>query len=250
MRLNQYLAHAGITSRRKADDLIKTGSIAINGAIIKEVGTQVKPGDIVTYRGKTVHLEKKIYLLLNKPAGVITSVSDEEGRTTVIDLIKLPHRIRLYPVGRLDATTTGVLLITNDGDLALRLSHPRFTIPKMYHVTSQTGLTPAIMKQLTEGVQVDGKRIAVDRVAEIPRRPNECIIEIHSGKNRIVRRLFEQLGKRVTKLDRIKYANLSYKGLARGEWRFLSSREIKKLTTNIEQRRKNLSKSCAPYHRF
>lgn len=229
MRLNQFLAHAGICSRRKADELIQSGAISVNGTIIKTVGATVTPEDKVVYRGRVVRPEPKVYVLLNKPTGFITSVSDEEGRPTVLDLVKLPKRARLYPVGRLDYSTSGALLLTNDGELALKLSHPRFAAPKTYQVALSAPLTPDLIERLKKGIALTEGTVAVDHLEENPRKPTECKVEIHSGQTRVIRRIFEQVGRRVTKLHRVKYAGLTLRGMALGQWRFLTNQEVAQL---------------------
>lgn len=231
MRLNQYLAHAGVCSRRKADELIQQGLITVNGSVVTEVGMQVAPGDKVACEGITVREEKKIYILLNKPRTVVTTASDEKGRTTVLDLVQLPKKVRLYPVGRLDYNTTGIVLLTNDGDMAQQLTHPKFEVEKRYHVTLDKALKPEAEKLLYEGVRLEDGFIKPDKVTPIENKPCEWIIVLHSGKNHIVRRLFLRLGRFVKKLDRVEYAGLTCRGLPRGAWRYLTPSEIKALET-------------------
>ena len=226
MRINKYIAHAGVASRRKAEELIKEGRVTLNGKTVTELATIVKNGDIVEVNGSPIYNEEKVYYLLNKPRGVISSVSDEKNRKTVIDL--MPHdKERIYPVGRLDRNTTGVLLLTNDGDLASKLTHPKFLKKKVYHVHLDKNLTAHDMQQISEGITLEDGEIKADAVAYADERDKSQVgIEIHSGKNRIVRRIFESLGYRVTKLDRVQFAGLTKKNLRRGDWRFLTEKEV------------------------
>lgn len=235
MRLNKYLSHAGIASRRKADELIKEGKVTVNGQVITEMGYKIKPGDKVQFDNQTVKPERKYYILLNKPKDFITTVSDERDRKTVMDLIhrayeqiKAPGKPRLYPVGRLDRNTTGVLLITNDGELAQKLTHPSSEIRKTYHVVLDKKLRKEDFDKIAEGGVVLEDGIAeVDEIA-YPNAKNraEVGVEIHTGKNRFVRRIFEALGYEIVKLDRVLFAGLTKKDLPRGRWRFLSEQEV------------------------
>ena len=226
MRINKYIAHAGVASRRNAEELIKNGHVTINGTVVDNLATQVKASDRVEIDGSPIYNEEKVYYLLNKPRGVISSVSDEKGRKTVVDL--LPEvRERIYPVGRLDRNTTGVLLLTNDGDLASKLTHPKFLKKKVYHVHLDKNLTSHDMDQIREGITLEDGEIKADAVEYADQHDKSQVgIEIHSGKNRIVRRIFESLGYRVTKLDRVQFAGLTKKNLRRGDWRFLTEKEV------------------------
>ena len=225
--LSKFCAQAGIASRRKVIDLIKQGLIKVNGIIIKEPGYKLTAADKVAYNDKPVRSEEKIYILLNKPKDYITTVSDEKGRKTVMDLVKNSIGVRLYPVGRLDRNTTGLLVLTNDGNVAQRLSHPRYEVQKMYAVTLDALLTQQHMEQIKKGLQLDDGEIRVDAISFVPKMPRSNVnVTLHSGKNRIVRRIFEHLGYEVIKLDRIGYASLTKKGLLVGEWRYLTAREI------------------------
>lgn len=237
-RLNKYLAHAGIASRRKADELIKEGRVQVNGTVVTEMGYKVKLKDEITFDGKAVTLEKKYYVLLNKPKDFITTVNDERGRKTVMDLIRSAYvqmkarvKPRLYPVGRLDRNTTGVLLITNDGELAQKLTHPSTEVKKVYHVVLDKKLTKEDFDKIAEGGVVLEDGIAeVDVIAyPNPKSKAEVGLEIHTGKNRFVRRLFEALGYQVEKLDRVFFAGLTKKELPRGRWRFLTEEEVRNL---------------------
>ena len=227
MRLNKYLAHAGIASRREADELIKIGAVSVNGEIITEMGYKVKPGDKVQFNGETIKPEKKVYVLLNKPKNFITTTEDEKGRKTVMELVQKSAPVRIYPVGRLDRNTTGVLLFTNDGDLAKKLTHPKHQIEKLYHVKLDKNLKSSDLEKIREGLKLDDGYIQVDDISLIKGAPhNEAGIKIHSGRNRIVRRIFEHLGYDVIKLDRVLFAGLTKKDLKRGHWRYLSQKEV------------------------
>lgn len=228
MRLNQYLAHAGICSRREADKLIASGVVMINGQVVTELGTKVRPGDTVQYGGQTITGEKKVYLLLNKPKGYITTYDDPDDRKTVMALIKNACRERIYPVGRLDRNTTGLLLFTNDGEMAKKLTHPKYGVRKVYHVFLDKPLTRADMKKIEEGIELDDGLITVDSIAYVKEDTDKTEIgmELHSGKNRVVRRIFESLGYDVEKLDRVIFAGLTKKDLPRGRWRFLNEQEV------------------------
>jgi 23S rRNA pseudouridine2605 synthase len=228
MRLNKYVALCGVASRRGAADLIKEGHVTVNGDVSTEIGYRVLPKDVIAYKGRTLELEaKKVYILLNKPKDTITSASDEKGRKTVMDIIRRTIKERIYPVGRLDRDTTGLLVLTNDGDLAQKLSHPSYKIKKLYHTVLNKALTAADLKQITEGLKLDDGIAEVDVVnyAEGAGK-NEVMIEIHIGKNRIVRRIFEHLGYEVVKLDRVYYGGLTKKDLPRSGYRTLTEREV------------------------
>ncbi len=227
MRLNKYLAHAGIASRREADELIKIGAVSVNGDIVTEMGYKVKPGDKVQFNGETIKPEKKVYVLLNKPKNFITTTEDDKGRKTVMELVEKSAPVRIYPVGRLDRNTTGVLLFTNDGDLAKKLTHPKHQVEKIYHVKLDKNLKPSDMEKIKDGLKLDDGFIQVDDISFIKGTPhNEVGIKIHSGRNRIVRRIFEHLGYDVIKLDRVLFAGLTKKDLKRGHWRHLTKKEV------------------------
>lgn len=230
LRLNKFLSNAGITSRRKADALIKEGLVAVNGIIVTEMGYKVKEDDLIMYKGKIIELDKKIYILLNKPKDVITTTEDPEGRRTVLDLVNGVCAFRLYPVGRLDRNTTGLILITNDGELSQKLSHPSKNITKVYQVGLDKPLTKPDFDAIQKGITLEDGFVEVDALAYIDLMDKRNIgIEIHSGKNRIVRRIFEKFGYEVAKLDRTMYGLLTKKDLARGKWRYLTAREINAL---------------------
>lgn len=227
IRLNKYLSNAGVCSRREADVLIQTGVVSVNGKIVTELGLKIRPEDVVQYDGETINAETKRYVLLNKPKGFITTMDDPYGRKTVMGLVKKACRERVYPVGRLDRETTGLLLFTNDGDLAKKLTHPRYQATKIYHVELNKPVPFEDLSKLLKGVDLEDGRTQVD-VAEYVKEGNarEIGIELHSGKNRIVRRLFEALGYEVVKLDRVQFAGLTKKDLPRGMFRHLSSKEV------------------------
>jgi 23S rRNA pseudouridine2605 synthase len=225
-RLNKYLANAGISSRREADTLIQSGVVKVNGEVVDQLGYKVKAGDKVTYGDSAVKSERKVYLLLNKPKDYISTVDDPRERKTVMDLIVGACKERVYPVGRLDRNTTGLLLMTNDGDLTKKLTHPKFGVKKIYHVTLNKGLKVEDFRQITEGMELEDGPIKVDDLAFVGEGKKEVGVEIHSGRNRIVRRMFEQLGYDVVKLDRVVFAGLTKKDLPRGKHRFLTAKEI------------------------
>jgi len=228
IRLNKYIANAGICSRREADDLIQSGAVAINGVIVTELGTKVLPTDSVQYGGETLHSEKKKYLLLNKPKGYITTVDDPQERRTVMALVRDACKERLYPVGRLDRNTTGLLIFTNDGEMAKKLTHPRYGIKKVYHVELDRALSRGDMDKILDGIELEDGLVKVDEIAYIDENKNkkEIGIEIHTGKNRVIRRIFEALGYEVVKLDRTMFAGLTKKDISRGMWRFLTEKEV------------------------
>ncbi len=226
VRLNRYVANAGICSRREADVLIATGVVTVNGKIVTEMGYKVNPTDIVTYGGVPIKNEVKKYLLLNKPKDYITTMDDPEERKTVMELIRKACKERLYPVGRLDRNTTGVLLFTNDGDLTAKLTHPKFNVRKVYHVVLDKRITSEDFRTLSEGVELADGPIKPDAIEYVGEGKSELGVEIHSGRNRIVRRLFEHLGYEVMKLDRVVFAGLTKKDLPRGKHRFLTPKEI------------------------
>ncbi|MBN2667394.1 MAG: rRNA pseudouridine synthase [Bacteroidales bacterium] len=234
MRLNRFIAHSGICSRREADELIAGGLITVNGKVVTDLGTKVLPSDDVRYGKKRLSSEKKVYILLNKPKGYVTTVEDPHADKTVIDLIGDACTERVYPVGRLDKLTTGVLLLTNDGDLTGRLTHPKYKRKKIYHVFLDKAVTRNDLEQIATGVDIEGETIAADAVSYADLDDKTQVgLEIHSGQNRIVRRIFEKLGYRVKKLDRVYFAGLTKKNLPRGKWRFLTDKEISMLKRGI-----------------
>ena len=227
IRLNKFLANAGVCSRREADEFITAGVVSVNGEVVTELGTKIKRGDEVKFHDQTVSIERKIYVLLNKPKDTVTTSDDPQARRTVMDLVKGACDERIYPVGRLDRNTTGVLLLTNDGDLASKLTHPKYLKKKIYHVHLDKNLTKADMEQIAAGIQLDDGEIHADAISYTDEfKKDDVGIEIHSGKNRIVRRIFESLGYKVMKLDRVFFAGLTKKGLRRGEWRYLTEQEV------------------------
>ena len=227
LRLNKFLANAGVCSRREADEFIQAGLVTVNGQVVTELGTKILRTDEVKFHDAVVSLEKKVYVLLNKPKDYVTTSDDPQQRKTVMDLVKDVCPERIYPVGRLDRNTTGVLLLTNDGDLASKLTHPKFLKKKVYHVHLDKNLTSHDMDQIREGITLDDGEIKADAIEYADDRDKSQVgIEIHSGKNRIVRRIFESLGYRVTKLDRVQFAGLTKKNLRRGDWRFLTEKEV------------------------
>lgn len=228
--LNKYLAHAGLCSRRKATEFIKDGFVTVNKETVDNPAYRVQPGDIVKYHDKIIKPEQKVYLLLNKPKDFITTVSDERGRKTVMDLIAGEVPGRIYPLGRLDRTTTGLLLMTNDGEFMQNLAHPRNGVEKIYHVILGTELSTQDLEKIREGLQLYDGRIKVDAISYLPgKRRNELKVVLHSGKYRVVRRIFESLNYEIRKLDRIGYAGLTKKGLFIGQWRYLEAHEVAKL---------------------
>lgn len=227
IRLNKYLSNAGICSRRDADVLISTGLVSVNGEIILEMGYKVKPDDVVKYDGGTLKSEKKQYVLLNKPKGFVTTMDDPLGRKTVMGLVKKACRERVYPVGRLDRETTGLLLFTNDGDLAKKLTHPLHKAGKIYHVELNKKVSSEDLKKLVAGIDLDDGKAVFDKAEFVNvDEAKEVGVELHSGKNRIVRRAFESLGYKVTKLDRVMFAGLTKKDLPRGVFRHLTEKEV------------------------
>jgi 23S rRNA pseudouridine2605 synthase len=234
IRLNKYIAASGVCSRREADEIIQRGLISVNDIQVTDLGTKINPGDDVRYRNKKLHAEKKVYILLNKPKDYVTTVVDPHAEKTVLDLIGDECAERIYPVGRLDKSTTGVLLLTNDGDLAGKLTHPKHNRKKIYHVFLNRVVSNNDLFKLTEGIDLDGETIAADAVSYAdPEDKTQLGIELHSGQNRVVRRLFEKLGYRVKKLDRVYFAGLTKKNLPRGKWRFLTEKEISMLKRGI-----------------
>ncbi|MBR4137223.1 MAG: pseudouridine synthase [Bacteroidales bacterium] len=231
IRLNKYLADSGICSRREADDLILAGAVTVNGQVVTELGTKVKTTDKVVYGGQALNREKLRYVLLNKPKGVITTSDDPYERHTVMDLVEGACQERIYPVGRLDRNTIGLLLLTNDGELAKTLTHPSHEVKKLYHVTLNKPLTTKDFEKIQNGLMLEDGPIEVDKIDYVTDDPTmrEVGVEIHSGRNHIVRRIFESLGYEVTKLDRVMLAGLTKQNLPRGHWRFLTSAEISML---------------------
>ncbi len=227
LRLNKFLANAGVCSRREADEFIQAGVVTVNGEVVTELGTKILRTDEVKFHDAPVSLEKKVYVLLNKPKDYVTTSDDPQQRKTVMDLVKDVCPERIYPVGRLDRNTTGVLLLTNDGDLASKLTHPKFLKKKVYHVHLDKNVTAHDLEQIRNGIELEDGEIKADAVEYADERDKAQVgIEIHSGKNRIVRRIFESLGYRVTKLDRVQFAGLTKKNLRRGDWRFLTEKEV------------------------
>lgn len=227
IRLNRYIAAAGICSRREADTYIQAGLVSINGETITELGTKVKPGDIVRYNDQIIKGEKNVYILLNKPKDYITTLKDPHAKRTVMSLIEGACKERVYPVGRLDRNTTGVLLLTNDGDMTTKLTHPKNKISKIYHVVLDKSLTKNDMIKITEGVELEDGIVSADKISYVDFDDKKRIgVEIHSGKNRIIRRIFEHLDYKVMYLDRVSFAGLTKKNLKRGTWRFLTEKEI------------------------
>ena len=230
IRLNKYLANAGVCSRREADDFITAGVVTVNGVIVTELGTKVRRDDVVLFHDQQVNIEKKVYVLLNKPKDYVTTSDDPQNRKTVMDLVKGACRERIYPVGRLDRNTTGVLLLTNDGELASKLTHPQFLKKKVYHVYLDKNVTAADMRMIAEGIELEDGEIHADAVEYASETDRKQVgIEIHSGRNRIVRRIFEHFGYKVLKLDRVFFAGLTKKNVRRGDWRFLTEQEVNML---------------------
>ena len=233
IRLNRFLAQSGICSRREADDFITAGLVSVNGVIVTELGTKVKPTDEVKFNDERIQGEKKVYLVLNKPKGYVTSLDDPHAEKVVMDLVKNACTERIYPVGRLDKNSLGLLLFTNDGDLTKTLTHPSYRKKKIYQVSLDKPLTRADMDRLAEGITLEDGEIFADEISYLKDNKQEVGIEIHSGRNRIVRRMFEFLGYTVTKLDRVYYAGLTKKNLKRGAWRFLTKEEVQRLKAGL-----------------
>lgn len=230
IRLNKFLANAGICSRREADEFIAAGVVSVNGEVVTELGTKIKRTDEVKFHDEPVSIERKTYILLNKPKDCVTTSDDPQARKTVMDLVKDACKERIYPVGRLDRNTTGVLLLTNDGDLASKLTHPKYLKKKIYHVYCDKNVTKADLDQIAAGVTLEDGEIHADAISYASETDKKQVgIEIHSGKNRIVRRIFESLGYKVVKLDRVYFAGLTKKGLKRGDWRYLTEMEVNML---------------------
>ena len=230
IRLNKYLANAGVCSRREADEFITAGVVSVNGVVVTELGTKIKRTDEVKFHDEPVSVERKVYVLLNKPKDCVTTSDDPQERKTVMHCVKDACKERIYPVGRLDRNTTGVLLLTNDGDMASKLTHPKYLKKKVYHVHCDKNVTKADLDQIAAGITLDDGEIRADAISYASETDKKQVgIEIHSGKNRIVRRIFESLGYKVTKLDRVYFAGLTKKGLKRGDWRFLTEMEVNML---------------------
>ncbi len=228
VRLNKFIANSGVCSRREADMLIKAGAVTVNGKIVDELGTKIDPSDVVVYNGQKLSTEKKVYVLLNKPKDYITTSDDPQGRKTVMDLVKLPGMQRLFSVGRLDRNTTGLLILTNDGELTKKLTHPKHGVRKIYHVVLESPVTRADMDKIANGITLEGEVIIPDAIDYIEdgKDKKQIGVELHSGQNRVVRRIFESLDYKVTRLDRVVFAGLTKKDLPRGQWRFLSEKEV------------------------
>ncbi|WP_372792528.1 pseudouridine synthase [Lutibacter sp.] len=230
IRLNKYISNSGICSRREADVYIKAGSASVNGKLVNEMGYQVMPNDVVKFDGSLISPEKKRYVLLNKPKNFITTMDDDRGRKTVMELIANASKERIYPVGRLDRNTTGLLLFTNDGELAKKLTHPKHNIQKLYHASLDKKLAMSDMQKIADGFILDEKRVLVDEISYIINQPkSEIGVKIHSGRNRIVRRIFEHFNYSVVKLDRVIFAGLTKKDLPRGHYRHLTELEVSNL---------------------
>ena len=230
MRLNKFLANAGVCSRRDADKYIEAGVVSVNGVVVTELGTKVLRTDEIKFHDNPVNIEKKVYVLLNKPKGYVTTSDDPQNRKTVMDLVHNACPERIYPVGRLDRNTTGVLLLTNDGELASKLTHPKFLKKKIYHVTTDQNVSAADLRNIAEGITLEDGQIKADEIEYASATDKKLVgIEIHSGKNRIVRRIFESLGYHVVKLDRVYFAGLTKKNVRRGDWRYLTEKEVQML---------------------
>lgn len=230
IRLNKYMANAGVCSRREADEFIAAGLVKVNGEVVSELGTKITRSDQVTFNNQPIALESKVYVLLNKPKGFVTTTDDPENRKTVMELVKSACSERIYPVGRLDRATTGVLLLTNDGDLASKLTHPKFEKRKIYQVWLDKPVEMEHMQAIADGIELEDGEIHADAISYVTEEDlSQVGIEIHSGKNRVVRRIFEKLGYRVLKLDRVYFAGLTKKKLSRGKWRYLTEQEVNML---------------------
>ena len=229
IRLNRFVAQSGLCSRREADDFITAGLVSVNGVIVTELGTKVKPTDIVKFNDERLQGEKNVYLVLNKPKGYVTTLEDDHAEKVVMELVQNACKERIYPVGRLDKNSLGLLLFTNDGDITRQLTHPSLRKKKIYEVTLDKALTRADFEQLAEGITLEDGDIYFDEISYIKDDKKSVGVEIHSGRNRIVRRMFEHLGYKVTKLDRVYYAGLTKKNLKRGAWRFLTADEVARL---------------------
>ena len=251
IRLNKFLSNSGLCSRRTADQYIAAGRVKVNGVVVSELGSQVLPTDQVMVDDKPVSLEAKVYVLLNKPKNCVTTLTDPEGRRTVMDLVHNACTERIYPIGRLDRNTTGILLLTNDGDLAVRLMHPAFRKKKIYEVALDKEVTVEHMQMIAQGFELEDGEIHADAISYITGQTHDKVgIEIHSGRNRIVRRIFEHLGYRVVHLDRVYYAGLTKKDLPRGRWRYLTPEEVRYLRMGIkEQEDSGVAPTTKVYHK-
>lgn len=234
IRLNRFIANSGICSRRDADEHIKNGLVSVNGKVVSDMGIKVSLADDVRFRNRKLKAEKKVYVLMNKPKDYVTTLDDPHAEHTVIELLGDDFPERVYPVGRLDKATTGVLLLTNDGDLAGKLTHPKFKRKKVYHVFLDTPVNKNDLLKFTEGIEVDDVTVVADAVSYAdPDDKTQIGIELHSGQNRVIRRMFESLGYKVKKLDRVYFAGLTKKNVKRGKWRFLTDKEISMLKRGI-----------------
>lgn len=251
IRLNKFLSNSGLCSRRTADQYIAAGRVKVNGIVVSELGSQVLPTDQVMVDDKLVSLEAKVYVLLNKPKNCVTTLTDPEGRRTVMDLVHNACSERIYPIGRLDRNTTGILLLTNDGDLAVRLMHPAFRKKKIYEVALDKEVTVEHMQMIAHGFELEDGEIHADAISYITGQTHDKVgIEIHSGRNRIVRRIFEHLGYRVVHLDRVYYAGLTKKDLPRGRWRYLTPEEVRYLHMGVkEQEESGVAPTTKVYHK-
>jgi 23S rRNA pseudouridine2605 synthase len=230
IRLNKYIGNSGICSRREADTYIEHGSVEVNGKLVTEMGYKVLPGDVVRFDGTSISPEKKRYILLNKPKNYITTMEDDRGRSTVMELVQNATKERIYPVGRLDRNTTGLLLFTNDGEMAKKLTHPKHNVRKLYHASLDKKLDLRDLEKLRGEVIIESKKVFIDAISYVEgEQKTEIGIEIHSGRNRIVRKIFEHFGYKVNKLDRVIFASLTKKNLPRGRWRELTGQEIANL---------------------
>ncbi|QTD37085.1 rRNA pseudouridine synthase [Polaribacter batillariae] len=230
IRLNKYIANSGICSRREADTYIEHGSVEVNGKLVTEMGYKVQPNDVVKFDGTSITPEQKRYVLLNKPKNYITTMDDDRGRKTVMELVANASKERIYPVGRLDRNTTGLLLFTNDGELAKKLTHPKHNVRKLYHASLDRKLDLKDLEKLRGDVIIEGRKVFIDAISYVDGEPkSEVGIEIHSGRNRIVRKIFEHVGYKVKKLDRVIFAELTKKNLPRGRWRELTNQEVSNL---------------------
>lgn len=226
VRLNKFIANSGICSRREADDFIAAGLVSVNGKVVTELGTKVFPADEIRFNGERIRGEEKVYILMNKPKDFVTTVSDPHAEKTVVSLVSGKCKERVYPVGRLDKATTGVLLLTNDGDLAEKLTHPSYEKKKIYHVHLDKNFKQTDLSELLRGITLEDGFIQADAVSYVDEDKTQVGVEIHSGRNRIIRRMFEHLGYKVKKLDRVYFAGLTKKNLRRGQWRFLTEQEV------------------------
>ncbi|MBS2211082.1 rRNA pseudouridine synthase [Carboxylicivirga mesophila] len=234
MRLNKYIANAGVCSRRDADKLIEKGEITVNGKVVTQLGTSVGRKDDIRYQGQRLNPEEKVYVLLNKPKGYVTTVEDKHAKQTVMDLVEDACEQRIYPVGRLDKQTTGLLLLTNDGELTKMLTHPKYNAKKIYHVFTDKPVFASHLEQLASGITLEDGPIHADAISYAEKDDKTQVgIEIHSGRNRIVRRMFEHLGYKVMKLDRVYFAGLTKKGVPRGKWRYLTDKEVTRLKAGM-----------------